>query len=59
MNNDILFLNREWGTRFSLTNFENHFGLLASVIFRPQYVWFLTNSSGQLTELIAYIILPE
>ena len=25
MNNDILFLNREWGARYFLTNFEEHF----------------------------------
>ena len=43
------------------------FGLHASAIFRPQYVWFLThlyglvipNSSGQLAELFFYIIPPE
>ena len=43
------------------------FGLHASVIFSPQYVWFIVhledplipNSSGQLTELIVYIIPPE
>ena len=43
------------------------FGLHASVIFRPQYVWFLVhlqslmipNSSGQLAELIDCIIPPE
>ena len=48
-------------------NFEDQFGIHSSVIFRPQYVWFLThlqgpvipNSSGQLTELIVYIIPPE
>ena len=40
------------------------FGLHASVIFRPQYVWFLAhlsgpvipNSSGQSAELTVYII---
>ena len=64
MNKDIKFLNIEWRTWFSLTNFEDHSQLLASVIFRPQYVWLLAqlyidlipNSSGQLTELIVYII---
>ena len=43
------------------------FGLHASVIFRPQYVWFLTHlwgpviphPSGQLAELVVYIIPPE
>ena len=43
------------------------FGLHASVIFKPQYVWFQThlygseipNCSGQLAELIVYIIPPE
>ena len=60
MNNDIKVLIIEWETRYSLTNFEDH----ASVIFRPQYVLFLShlyiglipNSSGQLEELIIYII---
>ena len=33
MNNYIKFLNIEWRTRYSLTNFEDHFGLHASVIF--------------------------
>ena len=65
MNNDIKFLNIEWRTRNSLINFEDHFGLHASVIFfRPQYMWFpsqlyigvIPNSSGQLAELIVYII---
>ena len=40
VNNDIKFLNIEWRTRYSLTNFEDRFGLRASVIFRLQYVWF-------------------
>ena len=64
MNNNIKFLNIEWRTWYSLTNFEDHFGLHASVIFIPQYVWFLVHlyvglipkSSGQLAELIVYII---
>ena len=65
MSNDIKFLNIEWRTQYYLTNFEDHFGLHASVIFlRPQYVWFpshlyaglIPNSSGQLAELIVYII---
>ena len=33
MNNDIKFLNIEWRTWYSRTNFEDHFGLHASVIF--------------------------
>ena len=33
MNNDIKFLNIEWGTQYSLTHFEEHFGLHGSVIF--------------------------
>ena len=64
MNNDIKFLNTEQRTRYSLTNFEDHFGLHASFIFRPQCVWFLvhlyvgliSNSRGQLAEIIIYII---
>ena len=64
MDNDIRFVNIEWKTRYSLTNFEDHFGLYASGIFRPQYVWFLVrlyiglvlHSSGQLAERIVYII---
>ena len=59
VNNDIKFLNIEWRTWYSLTDFGDHFGLHGSVIFRPQYVWFLVhlyvlmipNSSGQLAEL--------
>ena len=57
----------------SLTENEEHdipskiYGFHASVIFKPQYVWFLThllgpvipNSSGQLAELMVYIIPPE
>ena len=58
----------------SLTENEKHdipshilktiFGLHASVISRPQCVWFLAhpvipNFSGQLAELIVYIIPPE
>ena len=64
-------------TSNSLTENEEHdipsqivetiFGLHASVIFKLQYVWFLThfwgpkipNYSGQLAELIVYIIPPE
>ena len=64
MNNHIKFRKIEWKTRYSHTKFEDHFGLHASVISRPQYAWFLAhldvvlirNSSGQLAELIVYII---
>ena len=33
MNNDIQFLNIEWRTPYPLTNFEDRFGLRASVFF--------------------------
>ena len=33
MNNDIKFLDIEWTTLYPLTNFEDRFGLRASVIF--------------------------
>ena len=33
MNNDIKFLNIEWRTPYPLINFEDRFGLRASVIF--------------------------
>ena len=33
MNNDIKFLNIEWRMLYSLTNFEDYFGLHAPVIF--------------------------
>ena len=64
MNNDIKILNIKWRTWYFLTKIEDHFGLRASVIFRPQYVWFpshlyigvIHNSSGQLAELIIYAI---
>ena len=67
MNNDIKFLKIKWRTRYSLTNFDDDLGLglHASVIFfSAQYVWFpsylyigmIPNSSGQLAELIVYII---
>ena len=64
-------------TSNSLTENEEHdipsqilktiFGLHASVIFLPQFVWFpvhllghlIPNSSSQLAELIVYIIPPE
>ena len=64
MNNNIKLLNIEWTTRYCLTNFEDHFGLHASVIIRHHYVWFLVHlyvgwlpkSSGQWAELIFRII---
>ena len=65
MNNDVKFLNIEWRTLYSLTNFLDHFGL-HSYFLDPNiicvvsgtfvYVGLITNSSGQLTELIIYII---
>ena len=33
MINDIKFFNIEWRTRYSLTNFEDHFALHGSIIF--------------------------
>ena len=60
INNDIKF-DIEWITRYSLTHFEDHLGLRASVIFKLQYVWFLkyvdliANSSGQLAKIIVCI----
>ena len=36
MNNDIKFLDKEWRTPYPLTNFEDLFGLRASVIFYTQ-----------------------
>ena len=65
--NDIKFLSMEWRPRYSLKNFVDHFGLHASVIFNTQHLWFLVhlyvglipNSSGQLAELIVYIISPD
>ena len=71
MNNDIEFLNREWRTRYTLTNFDDHFLdciiCIPQLFFRRKYVWFpahlydpvIPNSSGQLAELIVYIIPPE
>ena len=61
MNNDIKFLNIEWRTPYPLTNFEDRFGLRASVIFLDSnmcgFLFICTlaklpNSSGQLAELI-------
>ena len=44
MNNDLKFLNIEWRTQYSHTNFDEHFGLHASVIsYSPQYVWFIVH----------------
>ena len=48
----------------SQRTFEDHFWIACLSYSRPQYVWFLTNlqgsmipnSSGQLAELIVYII---
>ena len=56
--------NIKWRTRYSLTNFDDHFGLHASVIFRPQYMrgfWYIYmlfyfSKSSQLAKLIVYII---
>ena len=45
MKNEILFLNREWRTRYSLTNFEDHFWIAyLSYFLDPnmcglQYIW--------------------
>ena len=40
MNSDIKILNIEWGTQYSITNFEDHVELHASVIILdPQYLW--------------------
>ena len=58
MNNDIKFLNIEWRTRYWSQIMKTIFELDVSVIFRPQYVWFLAHlyvglipkSSGQLAE---------
>ena len=66
MNNDILFLNREWRTRYSLAHFEDHFWIACLSNFldpNMQYVWFpihlkgpmIPDPSGQLAELIVYI----
>ena len=45
MNNDIQFLNREWRTRYSLTNFEDQFWIECLGYFLDpnmcgfQYIW--------------------
>ena len=67
MNNDIKFLNIDWRPRYPLANFENHFGLYVSVIFLVfnmrgflhMYIGVIPKSSGQLAEIILYIIPPE
>ena len=44
MNSEMKFLNIEWRTPYPLTNFEDRFGLRASVVFfLLQYVWFLVH----------------
>ena len=60
MNNDIQFLNREWRTRYSLTNFEDHFWIACLSYFLDPNMWFtghlkgqmIPDPSGQLAELI-------
>ena len=39
MNSEIKFLNIEWRAPYPLTNFEDRFGLRAS-LFLLQYAWF-------------------
>ena len=64
MNNDITFLNREWRTRYSLTNFKTNLDYMPQLLLRSRYVWFpsdlyigvIPNSNGQLAELIVYTI---
>ena len=41
MNSDIKFLNIEWRTPYPLKNFEDRFGLRASVIFSNMYGFLL------------------
>ena len=41
MNNNIKFLNIEWRTRYSLTTFEDQFGLYALVFLDPNMCGFL------------------
>ena len=64
MNNDILFLNREWRTRYSLAHFEDHFWIAClSYFLDPNMCGFqihlkgpmIPDPSGQLAELIVYI----
>ena len=62
-----LILNREWGTQYYLTQFEDHFWIACLSYFLDpnmcgfDHVWgpVIPNSSGQLAELIVYIIQPE
>ena len=65
MNNDIKFLNIEWRTPYPLTNFEDHFGLHASVISLDSnmcdFLFICTLARSQtpvvnLAELIVHII---
>ena len=59
MNNDIKFLNLEWRTWYSLTNFKTTLDNMPQLFFRPHYVWFpshlyigvIPKSGGQLAEL--------
>ena len=50
MNNDLKFLNIELRTPYPLTNFEDHFGLRASIIFLDSnmcgflFIWTLASS---------------
>ena len=68
MNNDIKFVNVEWRTWYSLTNFEDRFRVHVSLIYEAKtYMWLLEhlyvglipNPSSQLAELIVYIIPQE
>ena len=59
MNNDTKFLNIEWRMRYSLTNFEDHFGLHGSVILLDPNMCGLGTfvcCFDQLAELIVHII---
>ena len=61
MTSNSLTENKEHDIRSHI--FKTNFGLHASVIFRPKYVWFpvhlqghvIPDPSGQLAELIVYI----
>ena len=71
MNTDIKFLNREWRKQYFLINFEDYFWIAClSYFYTPICVVSSTfvgssdpkplpNSSGQLAEIILYIIPPE
>ena len=56
----VVFLSIECRTRYPLTNFEDRFGLRASVIDCNMcgflYIGLIPTSSGQLAELIVHII---